>query len=67
MSKRIVQCTNALDVRFYIIETNRFLGIPVKWRRWKKKKYWSLDNARQAIGLPARIEEIVERKIILEK
>lgn len=67
MTKRIVQCKTALGVKFYIIETNRFLGIPVKWRRYNKTKYWSLDNARRAIGLPSRMEEIIERKIILEK
>ena len=67
MTKRIVQCKTASNVDYYIIETNRFLGIPVEWRRYNNRKYWSLDNARRAIGLPSRMEEIIERKIILEK
>lgn len=75
MGKRIVknECRDGLS--YYTIETNRFLGIPVKWHQIREyhrgvclraKKYWTEDDAREALGLPKSGDEVVNKQIILE-
>lgn len=75
MGKRIVknECRDGLS--YYTIETNRFLGIPVKWHQihecyrglcLRTKKYWTEDDAREAIGLPKERDEVVNKQVILE-
>ena len=76
MGKRIVknECKDGLS--YYTIETNRFCGIPVKWHQIRKydkdyscfrsKKYWTEDDAREALGLPKERDEVINKQIILE-
>ena len=76
MGKRIVknECRDGLS--YYTIETNKFLGIPVKWHQickynkdypwFRTRKYWTEDDAREAIGLPKERDEVINRQVILE-
>ena len=55
MGKRIVRNECRDGLRYYTIETNRFLGIPVKWHQickydkdylcFRTRKYWTAEEA----------------------
>ena len=76
MGKRIIrnECRDGLS--YYTIETNRFCGIPVKWHQickydkdylcFRSKKYWTEDDAREALGLSKERDEVINKQIVLE-